>query len=243
MKRGNRAARAITRFSHKLGFEVRRWPTPDPYYERLTQILRASSVSAVIDVGANEGQFARQLRGAGYGGRIISIEPGAAAYEILSQAAADDPNWDIPEQIALGSSEGDTELIVYNRSDMNSVLPLSAVGQSSFPRLAETGRQTVPMHRLDTIFDRLIGDGEAAVKIDTQGSEREILSGAAGVLNRIPVLQIELGMVQLYDGAAAFEEILSQLQDAGFRMAMTSPVSFDKTTARPIEVDALFLRQ
>jgi len=243
MRQGNRVARALTRFSHKLGFDVRRWPVPDPYYERLARILAAAQVDAVLDIGANEGQFAGHLRAAGYGGRIVSIEPGAAAFEKLSQAAADDPDWNVTEPIALGDRAGEIELIVYNRSDMNSVLPLSAAGQHAFPRLAETGRQTVRVDRLDAVFDRLVGGGDAAVKIDTQGSEREILSGAAGILRRVPVLQVELGLGQLYDGAAGFEEMLSTLQAAGFRLAMTQPVSFDKTTALPLEVDALFLRQ
>jgi len=243
MRRGNRAARALTRLSHKMGFDIRRWPAPNPYYERLAQILAAGSIRVVLDIGANEGQFAHELRSAGYDGRIVSIEPGAAAFATLSRVAADDPDWDTPEPIALGVRDGETELIVYNRSDMNSVLPINAVGQNTFPRLTEMERQTVSVRRLDAVFDSLVGEGKAAVKIDTQGSERDILAGAAGVLDRIPILQIEMGLVQLYEGAAAFEEILLQLLEAGFYLAMTSPVSFDKTTALPIEVDALFLRQ
>src|SRR5919108_3924453 len=88
-----RAQAAMRRW---LRLDVRRWSPAGVALARRLRILDDSGVTVVLDVGANRGQFASELRIGGYGGRIVSFEPPATAYARLQQAAADDPLWGCP---------------------------------------------------------------------------------------------------------------------------------------------------
>ena len=85
-----RAQAAMRRW---LRLDVRRWTHAGVAAARRLQILRDADVSTVLDVGANRGQFAKELRAGGYAGRIVSFEPLEAAYAALEEAARDEPLW------------------------------------------------------------------------------------------------------------------------------------------------------
>src|SRR4051794_21421474 len=77
----------------------------------LRALLDRLSVNGVIDVGANTGEYATELREAGYGGEIVSLEPAAEAFAILKQRAEADPAWQV-HQLALGRAPGEGRLQV-----------------------------------------------------------------------------------------------------------------------------------
>ena len=56
----------------------------------LQELLRRLAINLVIDVGANQGQFALGLRALGYRGRIVSFEPQTAQYAHLRTLTARD---------------------------------------------------------------------------------------------------------------------------------------------------------
>ena len=89
-----------------IGYTLSKYrPEFDPY-QRLIRVARAQGASVMLDVGANRGQFARNLLKAGYQGRIVSFEPLAEAYAKLTQAAAGRKNWQVYRRAALGSRSG-----------------------------------------------------------------------------------------------------------------------------------------
>jgi hypothetical protein len=79
----------------------------------LNDLLREERINLILDVGANIGQFAREVREYGYTERIISFEPQTAAHARLRDLAARDPNWTVAERTALGAESG---LITIHRS-------------------------------------------------------------------------------------------------------------------------------
>jgi FkbM family methyltransferase len=212
--------------------------------ERIVQLLDLHSVDAVIDVGANEGQYARRLRAAGYGGPIVSVEPGSAAHAALSGAAAADPDWRVAPRMALGEAAGEATLHLSSRSDMNSLKPMAAVTGEAFPKAVAAGSETVDMARLDAVFDELVGQAarRAFVKIDTQGFEAEILRGAEGVLDRIAGFQLELSLLPLYEGEATYLAVLAQLDAFGFALHLVLSGNFSRRLGRQLQFDGVFFR-
>jgi FkbM family methyltransferase len=240
----NAVLRALRRLSHKAGFDLRAWPPLDPFYGNLTRLFEVQSIDVVLDVGGNTGQYALNLRRAGYAGRIVSFEPASATHAELQTAAAGDAAWTVAPPMALGDRDGEITLHLYNRSDMNSLHGLSETAREIFPRLDPIGTETVALRRLDDALADFVAPGETPfLKLDTQGAERAILDGAAGVLDRFPAIQAEMSLVALYEGGGPFEDVFDILRAHGYRMEMTAPVTFDKALGRQVEIDAVFVRR
>ena len=75
----------------------------------LSDFLDTRRVDLVIDVGANAGQFARDLRSLGYRGRIHSFEPLPTAFAELQSVAASDPLWEM-SNVGVGRKAGKLEI-------------------------------------------------------------------------------------------------------------------------------------
>ncbi len=60
---------------------------------RGARLMTLLGIDLVIDVGVNRGQFGLEIRRAGYGGRIVSIEPLIEPHRHLSRLAANDGRW------------------------------------------------------------------------------------------------------------------------------------------------------
>ena len=73
----------IKKAIHSLGFDLYKLSTNSNSSLQLLKGLENFGVNLVLDVGANTGQFAQELRSIGYGGRILSFEPLPDAYKKL----------------------------------------------------------------------------------------------------------------------------------------------------------------
>ena len=81
----------IKRLINFTGFDLHRLsPTSNPTFQ-LLKALNRFDVDLVLDVGANVGQFASELRLVGYKGSFVSFEPLSVAHKTLSEVAGRDP--------------------------------------------------------------------------------------------------------------------------------------------------------
>ncbi len=213
------------------------------YSNHLRSVFARYAIGLVVDVGAHHGEFARLLRGIGYAGAIVSYEPVAGAFEELSRASAGDPGWRI-HRLALARTDGTRSINVSHSTDFSSFLRLQAHAESAFPEARVEGEETVDVRRLDAVLDEHATEAATApifLKIDTQGSDVEVLEGAGGVLDRVAALQTEVPLRPLYRGVAGMPEVLSVLTASGFALSGVFPVSADEEL-RLIEVDCVAVR-
>jgi hypothetical protein len=80
---------------------------------------RVLGINNVLDVGANIGQYALQLRASGYQSKIISFEPVKTAFDRLMKAKGNDTNW-TAVNLALGNELARRKINVSACTEMSS---------------------------------------------------------------------------------------------------------------------------
>lgn len=199
---------------------------PEPMLDRaielahLRDLLSSLFINCVIDVGANIGQFAKELRAIGYRGRIISFEPIASEFQAMRRAFEFDADWK-GFQCALGSCETSLTIRVPALTVMTSLL--DSIGEQKYTR-----EEIVAVKRLDAVLPALVDDMESPkifLKMDTQGYDMEVFKGAAGCISGICGLQSELSVKPIYRGMPHYIEALAEYEAAGFELYNLSVVS------------------
>ena len=231
------------RLARRLGYDLTPRNKAKSPNAQLVAVLAHFRITCVLDVGANVGQYGTMLREWGYRGRIVSFEPQASVHAALERRAAADPTWQVAPAMALGARAGQIDLEVSAESDMSSILPQSALLRRVSPSSAVVRKETVPLCRLDEMAGPYLRlDDRGFLKIDTQGYEAEVLSGAEKLLDRIAGIQLELSLVPLYQGERAFRAMLDHLAAVGFEPYLFRPGYFERKLARQLQVDSVFMR-
>jgi FkbM family methyltransferase len=226
----------------RLGYEVVRLAPPTEARRARALLLADLGIEGVVDVGANDGPFAHELRVDGYRGRIISFEPGAESFRRLQVKCADDPNWEC-RQIALGATDGVTAINIAENSSSSSLLPMTVAHAQSAPGSAYIGVETVELARLDSIRHSLgLDNARLFVKVDVQGYELEVLGGAERTLTDALAIESELSFVELYEGQPLFDDVVAWLREAGFVLTELAAVHLDARTGELLQVNGTFRR-
>jgi FkbM family methyltransferase len=231
------------RLARRLGYDLTPRRKARPHEAQLAAVLARFGISCVLDVGANVGQYAAMLREQGFGGRIVSFEPLAAAHAALDRRAAADARWQIAPRLAIGDRDGEVELEVSAESDMSSILPQSDLLRKISPSSTVLRRERVPLARLEAAAQPYLEPGDRIfLKIDTQGFEPQVLAGAGSLLARLSGLQLEMSLVPCYEGEVGFRAMLDRLAAAGFEPYLFIPGYFERKLGRQLQLDGVFMR-
>jgi FkbM family methyltransferase len=206
--------------------------------------LKRRGVSVVLDVGANVGQFADDIRKAGYTGRIVSFEPLSDAYAKLVIAAQGDHLWTVAPRCALASRSGVAEINIAANSVSSSILDMLERHVANDPKSAYVGREAVTTTTLDEFLDRNpdVASAAIALKLDTQGYEAQVLAGLDKWSSNVEVIMTEISLVGLYEGETTFVELYRMIEARGYRCISIEPACTDAHTYEVLQVDAIFER-
>jgi FkbM family methyltransferase len=226
------------------GLELYRYIPARSHAAQLEAMLAHHGVNLVFDVGANVGQFGRELRRhIRYRGRIVSFEPTRAAHEALLRNVAHDEAWLVAERAALGAEEGYVEMNVSANSVSSSVLPMLDAHIAAAPGSAYKAVEKVRLTTLDMLApEHFQADTVAFLKIDTQGYEAEVIKGAPHTLAKCVGLQLELSLAPLYEGQKLMFEMVEEITAQGFDLWAMVPAFADHRTGRLLQIDATFFR-
>ena len=233
----------VHRLLRRLGWEIHRAGRPLGTLAHVVRLIDRESISVVLDVGANQGQFGCDLRRSGYSGRIVSFEPLSAAHRELNATVAGDPAWTVAPRMALGNKEEQVIINVSAYTEASSLLLPSENLVDMLPESIASATETVPCNRLDNVGKKYLGtDEKALLKLDVQGFEKQVLEGAEFLLPNISGVSIEVSVVPLYDGQALAPEILDYLYGRGFEMWYMTPGFVHPRTGRMLQYDVLMAR-
>ncbi len=227
---------------NRCGLEIRRL-TENPQYNTLG--LRSLGIQTVLDVGANEGQFARYVTRVLPSVRIYSFEPLTGPFAKLKQwtEEVNPPRANI-FNLALGQEEGWIEMFEHvNITGHSSVLNTTDLSHSLYPQTRQQRTTRVAMTKLDTLLDK--GDielvPEILLKLDVQGYEDRVLRGAPTVLAHARACLLEVNFDPLYKSQATFQELFEILSKSGYRYAGCFGQGFG-VDGHVIGADELFVR-
>ena len=222
----------------RFGFELVRLRRPHTRF--LQQLLQERAINFLLDVGANQGQYAIRMRALGYHDRLHSYEPGAEAFRLLSKHAHGDALWQV-FHCALGATDETRLLHVSRDSVSSSLLRVTAPHIRAAPDSVIAHTESVTIQRLDTVLHLATSD-RVWLKMDTQGSELDVLLGATEALKQVEVVQSEISLVPCYDGQSDYTDILDTLHLAGFRLVFVEPGTQQLDTGELLQFDGIFAR-
>jgi FkbM family methyltransferase len=230
----NRVEHFIQRNLGRLGLEIHR----AGYHRNVMNFIADREIDTVVDVGANQGQFAKTLRAQGYRGKIMSFEPVPTVYATLVKTAAPDPDWDT-KNFALGAEAGTAAINVATSSVFSSILPSAAAARHYTNATAVERTETVQIRKLDDVVPTT--SGNIMLKIDTQGYEKQVLEGGRQTLRMAKGVLMELPVIHLYEQTWQFHEAVAFMAEAGFVPAQIHPVTYHSVDKESlVEVDCLF---
>jgi FkbM family methyltransferase len=240
----NNAKRLVRRIINLFGLEICRFNPTGSGRARLARFLSSKGVSLVFDVGANTGQYARQLRDTGYRGRIISFEPLSVPHHKLRKLAAKDPKWIVAPRVAVGETDRMVAINVAENSVFSSVLPGRPIVTRVDPASRFVAVEHVRMVTLDNAAQTYLLPGDTAfLKVDVQGYEKKVLEGAKSLVRSVVGVQLELSLVSHYEGDLLFRPMIDFMESLGLYVRSFSSVFADETTGRELQVDVIFGRK
>lgn len=205
-------------------------------------MMHRLGIDFVLDVGANDGTYASELRRDGYAGRIWSFEPLQEAFAELNRSAATDDLWKAIN-CACGAEAGSAKINVAKNGYSSSLLPMLGAHFANAPDAEYISQEEISVCSLDeSVTPSLDAEDKVWLKIDTQGYEAEVLKGATRLLPHVRALECELSLVPLYEGQLLVDGMIALIYQMGFRMVGVAPVFFEPETGYALQVDGTFVK-
>jgi FkbM family methyltransferase len=237
-----RIRKTFRKLLRRIGYDVVSYdPRSHPVARRL-KLMEQYRIDLVFDVGANTGQYGSRIRDIGYKGKIVSFEPISEAFRELAVLTDADPLWDAVN-MALGDEDGTIAINIAGNSQSSSILEMLPSHVEAAPGSGYVGSEDVKIRRIDSIIDDYCTpDSRLYLKIDAQGYEKNVMSGAAGSLDRISGVQMEVSFVPLYEGETLLPEMMHYMNERGFTLMSLEPGYANSETGQLMQADCLFFR-
>ena len=171
--------------------------------EFIQQKLPNASNRTVLDIGANIGNhsifFAKMFK------KVYAFEPSPITYEVLkinSKFASETKNIE-PLNFGLSDIDGSLQFLIDH----------SNIGGSAIVNNNETSENTIEVNvkKLDGLTI-MKGEDIALIKIDVEGHELKVLTGAINVLSKnMPAILFEQQASEIIDGSSGVVKYLEEL--------------------------------
>lgn len=239
----NFITRSVLAGARFLGYDIVK-RSPDLSSNNIVRLMHHQDINVLLDVGANEGQYAQAMISNGFSEKVISFEPLSAAHEVLIRNTEQHENWVGAQRCAVGKVNEEVVINVSENLVSSSILNIKDETVEFAPDTKYVGREKVNQYNLDFFLNTHFSENDRVfLKMDVQGLEKQVLEGATKTLNLVQGIQFETSLFQLYDNEPVLQEMLSYVGDLGFELYDIIPGYRDASTNRLTQVDCIFVRQ
>ncbi len=168
-------------------------------------------IGTVIDIGAAHGDWSLACSTLLPDARYALFEPLTEYQAALKLSTAQIPNSEF-HITGIGLKRGSQRIHVHP----------DLVGSSFYLEREDSDvngeARTVPVTTLDEIRAALNLPPPYLLKIDVQGAEADVLSGASSTLQHCAFVICECSLFNFYDGGATIEDVIDIMRDSGFAL-------------------------
>ena len=237
----------IAKLIQKTGYEISRLPEksshPANEYFQLQRFLSGVKQPVIFDVGAHVGKMTKRYRNIFPDAEIYAFEPIPECFNQIRELSKSDGKIHI-YQTALSNQSGDKDFYIYKNSASSSLLLSTEEGRRKWGNgaLEIQSQITVQCNTLDGFCDTNNIDKIHLLKLDIQGAEFEVLTGAEGLLRSgsVDIIFTEISILKSYTNQGGFHEILSTLNEHGFELYNIYKAI--RREGRLMEIDVMFIR-
>jgi len=186
------------------------------------------TINTVYDIGANAGYWTAEMKQTVlHGSKFYMFEGNASHYTSLANVGS-------PFYICILSNPGRTTVDYYVANTTG-----DSYYKENTVHYANTASTVMPCYTLDDIVAQDKLPIPEFIKIDTQGSELDILRGAESILDQVKLVYLECPIITYNIGAPSINDYLEYMKCMGFvPMDVLEVHTSDQTL---LQIDIMFI--
>jgi len=222
-----------------FNLEINRRPISEA---KKQQWIRDAGFKTILDIGANRGYFAKEMRELLPRAQIHCFEPLPDCFHQLLQNTKDD-SLVVCHPVGLGIQNESLTMFQNEYSPSSSLLEMTELHIRNFPQTRHTHQKEVTIHRLDDFLEGKELQAPLFIKIDVQGFEDKVILGGEKTIQQADALLIEMSFVPLYHQQPLFHDIYRLVTQLGFEFRGTFHQLFDEEKGTVLQMDGIFINK
>ena len=212
----------------------------DTFEEITKKILKKNKV-IIFDVGSNEGQSIYKFKKNFKNCEIHAFEPMKEAFFIMNEKFKKYKNINL-NKFALG--EKIQERYLYENNIFSEMSSFYKINKFKKKLRSRSIKNLVKIKTIDSYCKKKKIKFIDYLKIDVQGFEKNVLTGAKGMLknNKIKLIEVEIIFQNFYENVSSFYDIEEILHKNNYRLYNVKAITYDKNQ-RLNQLDALFINE
>lgn len=195
----------------------------------------------ILDIGANEGQFAKRARKLFPNAIIISFEPIPTVYEQLKENFKTDFQFKAIN-VGLGEKQEKIKFLLNEYSPSSSILKMNHHTEH-FDFAVKQNEIEIQLEQLDNFAQEIDLSKPYLVKLDVQGYEDRVIRGGINIISGAQMIISEVSFTSLYEGQVLFDQIYTTLKALGFKYTGNYEQLYSPLNNEILQADAIFIKQ
>ncbi len=172
--------------------------------KKVIQLIEEGKIKSVLDIGANQGHFSIMIKNSFPDVDIFMIEANPFCDNFLKRT-------DIPyEMVCLSDIEKE---VSFYFEDKNFIGTGASYYLEKTKHYSLKNFTNLTTKKLDDVVNKQFD----LIKLDTQGSELDIMKGGAKTVNGSKYILIETSLIEYNENAPLKEEVFNYMDSIGFK--------------------------